>query len=129
MVVKVIFLFEIQLLQGNAMQDGIYHIRFSSSLGSSGEGLAVIKNGTLNGGDPGFVYAGTVTNSGTVVSGSLNIKCWNQAVPSVFGILQNFQLQLNGQSTGQNSFRVTGGTPSAPGVIITITGDFVSAAA
>jgi T3SS negative regulator,GrlR len=59
------------------MQDGIYHVRFSSSVGSSGEGLVVIKQGSVNGGDGGYLYIGQLIASGGTLSGRLNIKRWN----------------------------------------------------
>jgi hypothetical protein len=111
------------------MQDGIYHVRFSSSLGGSGEGLAVIKHGTVNGGDLGYVYVGSLAVSGNALTGRLNIRRWNQGVVSVLGPLENFELQLSGQSAGPHAFAVSGGIPSYPGLSINIAGQFVSPAA
>jgi len=111
------------------MQDGIYHVHFSSSAGVLGEGLAVIKQGAVNGGDPGYVYTGAISLNGGTMSGRLNIKQWNPAVPSVFGPLKNFDLQLTGQSNGSNSFTAAGGVATQPNLTINIKGQFVSHAA
>jgi len=111
------------------MQDGIYHVRFSSSVGSSGEGLIVFKQGTVNGGDAGYLYIGQLGVNGETLSGQLNIKRWNPAHVSVFGPLDNFDLQLSGKENSGSSFAVTGGIPSQPGLSITITGRFLSTAA
>ncbi len=110
------------------MQDGIYHVRFSSSVGGSGEGLVVIKQATVNGGDVGYLYVGQLTADGETLSGRLNIKRWNPGQNSVFGPLDNFELRLSGTRTG-NSFNVSGGIPSKPGLTITIAGRFLSPAA
>lgn len=111
------------------MQDGIYHVRFSSSVGSAGEGLVVIKQTSVNGGDVGYLYIGQLTDNGGTLSGHLNIKQWNPGQVSVFGPLNNFQLQLSGQAVAGNSFTVSGGISSQPNLKITITGRFLSAAA
>lgn len=111
------------------MQDGIYHVRFSSSVGSSGEGLIVVKQGTVNGGDAGYLYIGELGVSGETLSVQLNIKRWNPSHVSVFGPLDNFGLQLLGKENAEGSFTVTGGIPSHPGSSITISGRFLSTAA
>lgn len=111
------------------MQDGIYHVRFSSSVGSAGEGLVVIKQGSVNGGDAGYLYIGQFSVSGESLSGRLNIKRWNAGQVSVFGPLESFELQLSGNVTAGNSFTLSGGIPSQPGLMITIAGRFLSAAA
>lgn len=111
------------------MQDGIYHVRFSSSTGDSGEGLVVIKQGTVNGGDGGYIYVGPLASAGGGLSGRLSIKRWNPSATSVFGPLGNFDLQLAGQSTSSTSFVVSGSIPSQPSLKISIAGQFVSLAA
>lgn len=111
------------------MQDGIYHVHFSSSIGGSGEGLVVIKQGSVNGGDAGYLYIGQLGADGEALSGCLNIKRWNPGHVSVFGPLEKFDLQLSGKNSAGGSFSVTGGIPSQPGVSITIAGRFLSAAA
>jgi hypothetical protein len=112
------------------MQDGIYHVSFSSSVGGSGQGLVVMKQGAVNGGDMGYLYTGQLTLSGDAISGRLNIKRWNPEGPqSVFGPLDNFELQLTGKATAGTSFNVSGGIPSKPGLTINIAGRFLSNAA
>lgn len=51
------------------MKDGIYHVRFSSSVGAAGEGLAVVKDGSVNGGDAGYLYLGQLSDAGSGLSG------------------------------------------------------------
>lgn len=111
------------------MQDGIYHVRFSSSIGSSGEGLVVIKQGAINGGDAGYLYIGRLAVNSDALSGHLNIKRWNAGQVSVFGPLDHFELQLDGKASTDSSFSLAGGIPSQPGLTINIVGRFLSAAA
>jgi T3SS negative regulator,GrlR len=110
------------------MQDGIYHVSFATSPAVSGEGLVVVKQGTVNGGDAGYLYIGSLLDTGGAVAGQLKISRWKVGHVSVFGPLDNFELQLNGQIT-QGGFTVKGGTASMPGVSITIVGRHLAAAA
>ena len=103
------------------MQDGIYHVRFSSPQGSSGEGLIVVKSGAVNGGDASYLYLGQMLADGDKVSGQLDIKRWNNGAPSIFGPLGNFALYLTGTVNGE-AFKVTGGVNGQPNLKITIDG-------
>lgn len=112
------------------MPNGIYHVRFSSSVGGSGEGLVVIKQGSVNGGDVACLYVGQIVMNGEVLSGRLNVKRWNPDQVSVFGPLDDFELQLSGKTTAAgNSFTASGSITSQPGLTIAIAGRFLSAAA
>ena len=112
------------------MQNGIYHVSFSSSVGGAGEGLAVVKDGAVNGGDAGYLYLGQLAASGQTVSGNLQIQRWNPNIVSVFGPLGNFALDLVGQSSAANDgFTVSGGIAGQPHLKITITGRRLAAAA
>ena len=110
------------------MKDGIYHVRFSSSVGAAGEGLAVVKDGSVNGGDAGYLYLGQLSDAGSGLSGQLQIKRWNTGHVSVFGPLDSFSLSLMGQAAN-DSFTVTGGIPGQPSLKITIHGRILANAA
>ena len=110
------------------MQNGIYHVRFSSPQGSAGEGLVVIKDGSVNGGDTGYLYFGQLVADGANVSGQLEIKRWNTTIPSIFGPLNQFTLALAGTTTG-DAFTVGGGMQNQPNLKISITGKKLSDAA
>ena len=112
------------------MHNGIYHVRFSSSVGGAGEGLAVVKDGAVNGGDAGYLYLDQLAASGQTVSGNLQVQRWNPSTVSVFGPLSNFALDLVGQSSAANDgFTVIGGVAGQPNLKITITGRRLAAAA
>lgn len=112
------------------MQNGIYHVTFSSSMGAAGTGIAVIKDGSANGGDDGYLYIGRLLADGNQISGQLQIKRWNPASTSVFGPLSNFGLDLRGTSdAATNTFTVSGGITGQPGPTIKINGRWLAAAA
>ena len=102
---------------------------FCSLVGAYGEGIVVVKQGSINGGDPGYLYTGQFSSNGDSLSGQLNVKRWNPGHVSVFGPLDNFDLQFSGKEIGANSFTASGGVPSHPGLAINIAGRFLSAAA
>jgi T3SS negative regulator,GrlR len=80
------------------MKPGIYHVTFASTLsGQQGDGLAIIKGNTINGGDMGYLYRGTFEVRGTATTAKLNVKRWNQSAVSVFGNIMQFDLQVEGQ--------------------------------
>jgi hypothetical protein len=111
------------------MLDGIYHVTFSSNSGDFGAGIAVFKGNSVNGGDHGYVYTGTKSGQGDQFSSSLTIKQWNPAVPSIFGQTKTFVLELNGSSSGDNSFVAQGHVAGQPQAKITIRGRHLSATA
>lgn len=55
------------------------------------------------------------------LSGHLDIKQWNHAVPSIFGQLKQFTLDVSGSATG-DTFNVSGGMVGQPDMRISITG-------
>ena len=108
------------------MKNGIYHVTFSSSVGGKGEGLVVVKDGSINGGDAGYLYVGKINNSRETLSGVLNIKQWNQGHVSVFGTINAFELQISGNTSQGDFFMMSGKVPSQPGLTIQINGRFIS---
>ena len=79
------------------MKAGIYLVKFSATSSNNfGEGLAVFKDGTVNGGDPGYIYSGSYDIAGSKVSAKLRIQRWNASIPSIFGSFPEFDLTLTG---------------------------------
>lgn len=106
------------------MKPGIYHVKFSSATSSNfGEGLAVFVDGHVNGGDPGYIYRGSYTLSGTKIEAKLRITRWNASIPSIFGAFPEFDLTLTGQMPADsNLFYVEGQVTQNPRLTITING-------
>ncbi len=111
------------------MIDGIYHVTFSSNSNDFGEGIAVFKGDSVNGGDHGYLYTGTKSGQGEQFNSTLTIKQWNPSVQSVFGPSKEFVLELSGNSSGDNSFVAHGNVVGQPQSKISIRGRHLSAAA
>ena len=111
------------------MNDGIYHVTFSSNSNDFGEGIAVFKGNSVNGGDHGYLYTGTKSGQDQQFNSTLTIKQWNSSVQSVFGPAKEFVLELTGTSSGDNSFIAHGQVAGQPQEKITIRGKYLSAAA
>jgi hypothetical protein len=110
------------------MKDGIYHVEFASAMGAAGDGLVVIKDGSINGGDGGYLYQGKLeTPTPELLRGQLQVKRWNAGRVSVFGPLNDFVLDLSGH-VANDSFTVNGGVPGHPGMKIKITGRMLAPA-
>lgn len=110
-----------------AMKAGIYHVKFRSNQQSHGEGLAVIKDGSINGGDQGYLYLGSFKVDGVNVSAKVKVKKWSNALTSVFGNLADFDLDLRGSFTADfGAFSITGSMIQMPTMRITIEGRRVS---
>ena len=111
------------------MIDGIYRVTFSSNSNDFGEGIAVFKGASVNGGDHGYIYTGTKSEDGAQFNSSLTIKQWNPSVPSVFGPIKEYILEIIGNSSGGNDFLAHGHVVGQAQAKITIRGQFLSAAA
>ena len=107
------------------MLEGIYHVRFSSSTRDFGEGIAVFKAGSVNGGDHGYIYKGSINGS----NATLSIEQWNKSVPSVFGPLGNFMLDLALTSENGETFAAIGTVSGQAGLKINIAGKKIATAA
>ena len=109
------------------MENGIYHIKFVSSIQGSGEGLVAISGDSVNGGDLGYLYQSHLHSEGDKVSGKIHVKRWNPGHKSVFGPLEELDLVVNGSfKPGANSFDVSGEIEGQPTMKIGIQGRFLS---
>jgi len=106
---------------------GIYVASFSALAGGSGgsmigEGLAVLGNGHINGGDLGYIYRGLYELRGGQISSTLKVTRWNQTSVSIFGTLPNFDLALVGQfGTNTSTIVLEGNVTQHPNMRIRIT--------
>jgi hypothetical protein len=103
--------------------DGIYYVEFQSSLSAVGYGLAVLSNGSINGGDFGYIYQGRMNNTGNNISTRIQVSRYNSNAQSVFGSIDNFSLDLAGSIRQNGSeFSLSGAIPGQPQLRISITG-------
>lgn len=111
------------------MLDGIYHVDFSSNSSSFGDGIAVFKGGSVNGGDSGYTYSGTKSEGDSSFTSKLTIKRWNPSAQSIFGPVNEFSLELSGNTSAANDFIAQGHVAGQPQLKITIRGKYLGAAA
>lgn len=84
------------------MIEALYGVEFTSSLNIGGFGVAVLETGRILGGDSSFVFVGSYEiNQGKI---NAKIKCTNdrKVLQSIFGDLDEFNLELIGESDGKH---------------------------
>lgn len=111
------------------MKDGIYHVTFSSNTADFGEGIAVFKGDSVNGGDTGYLYFGKKMTQDGQFTSRLTIKRWNPSAHSIFGSIDQFELELSGGSPDPGTFVATGHVVGQPQAKITIRGRYLAPAA
>lgn len=95
------------------MQNGIYMAQFVVG-GSAGNGVAVIRDGGVVGGDSSYWWEGSINENGDAFSGELMVRQHSSGMQSVFGFFDNFSLSLSGNRNG-DAWQAQGTTPVAPG--------------
>ncbi|WP_044873067.1 GrlR family regulatory protein [Pseudomonas sp. LFM046] len=108
------------------MSQGIFHVRFQSNLADFGEGLVVVKDGSVNGGDGHFLYRGTLSAESGPVSGQLSVDKWRTGNHSVVN-LDHFKLNVQGAiDYVQGTLSLQGQVENAPHLSISISGQKVA---
>lgn len=102
------------------MKDGIYFVKFKSTIQDFGEGTVVVSNGVVNGGDYGFTYQGKIDNNHI----KLNAKQHDRNIESVFGNITSYEIVLNINPI-ENGYELVGKTDLAPGVIIQVQAKYI----
>lgn len=110
------------------MKDGIYHVRFSSNMQGVGEGIAVFKGEGVNGGDSGYTYSGFKQGNGAGFTAKLTIKRWDPGSESVFGGLDQFELEFQGSATA-SGFTAKGSIVGHPEATLAVEGRYLVPAA
>lgn len=95
------------------MENGLYLAQFVVG-SSAGYGVAMIRDGQVDGGDSSYWWEGTLTTNEDTFSGELMVRQHSSGTPSVFGFFDSFSLKLSGVRNG-NAWQAQGSTPAAPG--------------
>jgi hypothetical protein len=95
------------------MENGLYLAQFVVGA-SAGHGVAIIRDGQVDGGDSSYWWEGTLATEGNAFSGKLTVRQHSSGIPSVFGFFDNFDLKLSGNRNG-DAWQAQGTTPVAPG--------------
>ena len=107
------------------MENGIYHVKFRSSDGGDGvgSGLVVVRNGSLNGGDFGYIYWGQEVTTGNNIKSKVHISRYDASQQSLFGDLKNFDLELDGTlNNSGKEFNLSGTVIGHPQLEISVAG-------
>ncbi len=103
------------------MDSGIYYVIFKSQAGRFGDGLAVVDDGKIHGGDQRFLYRGLYKDDGQAIEAEIHVSYYRGEPQSIFGHLPKFSLNLSGNATN-DAFTVTGRVFGQSQLVITIEG-------
>jgi hypothetical protein len=107
------------------MVSGIYLVNFLANNSLVGEGLVVIRNSSVNGGDQTYLYQGRFDYYGDDIKALIEVQHYRGPLNSVLGALKQYTLSLSGKKSGGN-FEVSGGIPNISNLQIKITGTKVA---
>lgn len=92
------------------MKEGIYTVVFESSQQSVGEGVVVVNNDRLHGGDIAFTIRGVMKRSVM----ELEVHYYNREIPSVLGMLEDYWLEMSYCGAGEGYYDFTGHVKGYP---------------
>jgi hypothetical protein len=82
------------------MFNGLWVLEFISTINRYGRGVIVINNDRLLGGDDGYYYSGKCSINGNNINAAINIIRYDDTSISVFGNVDHFELNLEGNTDG-----------------------------
>ncbi|EAU5119727.1 nucleoside transporter [Salmonella enterica] len=86
------------------MKEGIYSVVFESSQQSVGEGLVVVSNGRVHGGDIACTIRGGMKRPVM----ALEVHYYNRDIPSVLGMEEDYWLELSYCEAGEGRYDFSG---------------------
>lgn len=92
------------------MKDGIYTVVFESSQQSVGEGVVVISNGRLHGGDIAFTIRGIMERPVM----KLEVHYYNKDIPSVLGMEDDYILEMSYREVEDGCYHFSGHVKDYP---------------
>lgn len=92
------------------MRDGIYTVVFESSLQALGEGIVVVSDGRIHGGDIAFTCRGYLRSPEM----ELEVSHYNEEIPSTLGIEGNYTLVMQYEEKEPGRYHFTGYVKEAP---------------
>jgi len=79
------------------MFDGLWTVEFISTINRYGRGVLIVNDNRLLGGDDGYYYSGTWNVTDNNIEAHINVIKYDDNSVSVFGNINQFQLNLNGE--------------------------------
>ncbi|ATQ01231.1 nucleoside transporter [Salmonella enterica] len=92
------------------MKEGIYTVVFESSQQSVGEGVVVINNGRVHGGDIAFTIRGIMKRPVM----ELEVHYYNRDIPSVLGMEEDYWLEMSYHEVGEGHYDFSGHVKGHP---------------
>jgi hypothetical protein len=79
--------------------EGFWIVQYEGMRGNGG-GVAMFIKGHLFGGDTGYTYMGTYKTEGNSVKAKLHVRNFLPDIPSVIGVVGDFELNIDGKLEG-----------------------------
>jgi hypothetical protein len=104
------------------MASGIFHVDFRASTGDHGDGLIVVKDGAVNGGDPHYLYQGQVLTESGHFESEFTVTKWREGNTNVVGV-DDYTLHAKGQVNYEvGTIELQGEVVGAPHLTIQLKG-------
>lgn len=104
------------------MASGIFHVDFRASTGDYGDGLVVVKNGAVNGGDSHYLYQGRVPTESGPFESEFRVGKWREGTTNVVGI-DNYTLLATGHVDYEaGTLELQGAVVGSPALTIRLRG-------
>lgn len=81
------------------MVDGFWVVQYEGMKGNGG-GVVVFIKGRVFGGDTGYIYLGSYNTNGKTVNAQVSVHAFLPNIPSVLGVIGDFDLEIEGQVEG-----------------------------
>ena len=108
------------------MSSGIFHVDFRASTGDYGDGLIVVKNGAVNGGDAHYLYQGEVPTTSGKFQAHFKVSKWRSGNTNVVGI-DNYTLAAEGHVDYEAGvIELVGSVVGAPDLSVKLAGKKVA---
>jgi hypothetical protein len=104
------------------MVEGFWIVQYEGMKGNGG-GVAMFIKGQVFGGDTGYTYLGSYQTQGNSVKAHVNVRNFLPDIPSVLGVVGDFELNIEGTFTG-DIVKATGSLPQekqAVGIALKLT--------
>jgi len=96
------------------MVEGFWIVQYEGMRGAGG-GVAMFIKGKVFGGDTGYLYTGSYEVRGDFVRAHVHVRNFLPDVPSVLGVVGDFELNIEGKIEGE-VIRAAGSVASAKAI-------------
>lgn len=105
------------------MMNGLWTVHFDSTLNRFGQGVLVLNDGKLLGGDEGYYYSGTYKVTDSKIYGDINVTRYDSEYKSVIGDLDDFHFNFSGKVNDDYHFEAVAPVNEKENLYIKIKGN------